>query len=212
MSLHLDRRARFTRQFTVRAELRAAADGPTTLDGYASITGQPYTVRDWLGEYEETIEPGAFKKTLREKDDVRLLLNHDGLPLARTSSKTMTLDEDNEGLHVVAELDRRSHLTNDVAVAMERGDLSEMSFAFSVTRQEWDEDYTQRWIKELKLFDVSVVTYPANPATTAKLRAVDLEQMGDDELRELVARAQRRLAPRIDAGALDALRVAIDLA
>jgi HK97 family phage prohead protease len=211
-TLHLDRRARFQRSFTVRAELRATDDGPTTLDGYASVTGSPYTVRDWLGEYEETIERGAFKKTLAEKDDVRLLLNHDGLPLARTSSRTMTLAEDDQGLHVLAELDRRSHLTNDVAVAMERGDLTEMSFAFSVTRQEWNEDYTERWIREVKLFDVSVVTYPANPATTAKLRAADIEQLPDDELRELVARAQRRLAPSFDAAALDGLRVAIDLA
>ncbi|GAA2681759.1 HK97 family phage prohead protease [Actinoplanes palleronii] len=209
---HLDRRARFTRSFTVRAQLRAGDAGATALDGYASITGSPYSVRDWLGEYDETIEPGAFKKTLAEKDDVRLLLNHDGLPLARTSSGTMTLSEDGQGLHVVAELDRRSSLVNDVAVAMERGDLTEMSFAFSATRQEWNEDYTERFIREVKLFDVSVVTYPANPATTVKLRGADLDELQDDELRELVARAQRRLAPRIDAGALDALRVAIDLA
>lgn len=212
---HKDSRARFARQFTVNAELRASATGgdTTTLDGYASVTGSPYTVRDWLGEYEETIEPGAFKKTLREKDDVRLLLNHDGLPLARTSSNTMTLEEDNEGLRVVADLDRRSNLTNDVAIAMERGDLKEMSFAFSVTRQEWNEDYTQRWIRELKLFDVSVVTYPANPETTVKLRAADLEQLTDDELREFVARAQHRLAPHpTDTSAIDALRLAVDLA
>lgn len=212
---HTDSRARFSRQFTVKTELRANAAGGdlATLDGYASITGEPYTVRDWLGEYEETIEPGAFKKTLREKDDVRLLLNHDGLPLARTASNTMTLEEDAEGLHVVAQLDRRMTKANDVAISMERGDLAEMSFAFSVTRQEWNEDYTQRWIKELKLFDVSVVTYPANPATTAKLRAADIEQLSDDELRELVARAQRRLAPTTDpTAAMHALRVAVSLA
>lgn len=206
-----DQRSRFTRQFEVRAQLRDGSDSTTSLEGYASITGTPYTVRDWLGEYDETIERGAFAKTLQERDDVRLLLNHDGMPLARTSSGTMTLAEDDRGLRVVAELDRRSTLTNDVAVAMERGDLTEMSFAFSVTRQEWNEDYTERFIRELKLFDVSVVTYPANPATTAKLRAADLEQLDDDELRELVARAQRRLAPRIDTAAMDALRIAVEL-
>ncbi|MEU4592920.1 HK97 family phage prohead protease [Micromonospora aurantiaca (nom. illeg.)] len=209
---HLDRRARFVRQFTVTAELRAAGDDKTTLDGYASITGEPYEVKDWLGTYSETIERGAFKKTLAEKDDVRLLLNHDGLPLARTSSGTMTLAEDGKGLHTVAELDRRSSLTNDIAIAMERGDLTEMSFAFSVTRQEWNGDYTERWIKEVKLYDVSVVTFPANPATSAKLRSADvLEELDDDELRALVARAQRRLAPRIDSHELDALRHLVEL-
>ncbi|MFI2650197.1 HK97 family phage prohead protease [Micromonospora fulviviridis] len=209
---HLDRRARFVRQFTIdTVELRAAGDDKTTLDGYASITGEPYEVKDWLGTYMETIERGAFKKTLAEKDDVRLLLNHDGLPLARTSSGTMTLAEDSKGLHTVAELDRRSSLTNDVAVAMERGDLTEMSFAFSVTRQEWNGDYTERWIKEVKLYDVSVVTFPANPATSAKLRSAELDDLDDDELRALVARAQRRLAPRIDSHELDALRQLVDL-
>lgn len=209
---HLDRRARFVRQFTVTAELRAAGDDKTTLDGYASITGEPYEVKDWLGAYSETIERGAFKKTLAEKDDVRLLLNHDGLPLARTSSGTMTLAEDGKGLHTVAELDRRSSLTNDIAIAMERGDLTEMSFAFSVTRQEWNGDYTERWIKEVKLYDVSVVTFPANPATSAKLRSADvLDELDDDELRALVARAQRRLAPRIDSHELDALRHLVEL-
>jgi HK97 family phage prohead protease len=206
-----DRSARYSRQFHVRAQLRAAGDNTTELDGYASVTGSPYQVRDWLGDYAETIERGAFAKTLRERDDVRLLLNHDGLPLARTSSGTMTLEEDGQGLHVLAGLDRRSSLTNDVAVAMERGDLTEMSFAFSVTRQEWNDDYSERFIRELKLFDVSVVTYPANPATTVKLRGAELEQLDDDELRELVARAQRRLAPRIDPTVLDALRLAVSL-
>lgn len=210
---HLDRRARFQRSFTVRAELRAGdGDAATTLDGYASVTGDPYSVRDFLGEYDETIQRGAFAKALSERDDVRLLLNHEGLPLARTSSGTMTLAEDDRGLHVTAELDRRSHLTNDVAVAMERGDLNEMSFAFSATRQEWNADYTQRTIREVKLYDVSVVTQPANPATTAKLRSADLDEMSDDELRELVARAERRLAPAIDLRAFAELRVAIDLA
>lgn len=209
---HLDRRARFSRQFTVTAELRAGDGDATTLDGYASVTGSAYSVRDFLGEYDETIEKGAFAKTLSERSDVRLLLNHDGLPLARTSSGTMTLSEDDRGLHVSAQLDRRSNLTNDVAVAMERGDLTEMSFAFSATRQEWNQDYTQRTIREVKLYDVSVVTYPANPATTAKLRSADLDDMPDDELRELVARGQRRLAPPLDLSALKGLQAAMDLA
>ena len=187
---------RETRLFNVTAELRADNDGMLGLRGYASITGTPYTVRDWLGEYDETVEQGAFTKTLSERDDVRLLLNHDGLPMARTKSGTLRLAEDNTGLETDADLDRRSTLTNDVAVAMERGDLDQMSIAFQVTRQEWNEDYTERYIRELKLFDVSVVTYPANPATSVKLRGLDLvDALDDEELRELLARGQRRLSP-----------------
>jgi HK97 family phage prohead protease len=116
--------------------------------GYASVTDAPYQMRDFLGEYEEVIRSGAFTKTLAEKDDVRLLLNHDGLPLARTKSGTLTLTEvmsgkddpqgrGQTGLWVEADMDPRSSLATDVKLAMERGDLDEMSFAFQVIRQEW---------------------------------------------------------------------------
>jgi hypothetical protein len=56
---------------------------------------------------------------------------------------------------------------------MERGDMDQMSFAFRVLRDEWNSDYSERKIYELKLFDVSMVTYPANPATVAKVRSDD---------------------------------------
>lgn len=195
-------RRRENRLFTAKVQLRDDGGDPV-LDGYASVTDSPYDVRDWLGDYTETITRGAFAKSLAERDDVRLLFNHDGLPLARTSAGTLHLGEDDRGLHVEAPLDRRSSLANDVMIAMERGDLREMSFAFAATRQEWNEDYTLRTIREVRLYDVSVVTYPANDATTVKLRnAQNVDEMTDDELRELVARANRRLAaPAFDADA-----------
>jgi len=166
--------ARETRQFTVRnVELREGTGStPTlTLDGYACVTESPYEMGDYLGDYTEIVRSGSFAKTLTERDDVRLLLNHEGLPLARTKSGTLRLSEDSTGLAVDADLEPRSGLVNDVRMAMERGDLDEMSFAFQVTRQEWSPDYTQRDIQEVKLYDVSVVTYPANPATSASMQA-----------------------------------------
>jgi HK97 family phage prohead protease len=105
-----------------------------------------------------------------ERDDVRLLVNHEGLPLARTAAKTLTLASDAVGLRCDASLDRSSPLVASVLSAMERGDLDEMSFAFRVIRQEWDADYLERRITEVQLFDVSLVTYPANPATVAQVR------------------------------------------
>lgn len=187
---------RESRSFTVReVEVRSGEQDALTLVGYASVTDSPYTVRDFLGEYSEVVRPGAFAKSIAEQDDVRLLLNHDGLPLARTKSGTLRLAEDEVGLRVEADLEPRSGLVNDVRIAMERGDLDEMSFAFQVTRQEWSPDYSQRDITEVRLFDVSVVTYPANPATSAALRAADvpLEGMPVEELAALVARASERL-------------------
>lgn len=182
----------------IRAKKKTAeSDEPSTeidIEGYASITDEPYTVSDFMGEFTETIEAGAFKKTLEEKDDVRLLFNHDGLPLARTKSGTLLLAEDDTGLKVNATIDSRSALAKDVSVSIERGDLDEMSFAFQVLRQEWNGEYTERFIKELKLFDVSVVTYPANPATSIKLRGVDfmLNNLSDADVQEIIARYTKR--------------------
>jgi HK97 family phage prohead protease len=204
---------RETRMFTVQpVELRKDAEGGATgLAGYASVTDSPYAVTDWLGEYTEVIRAGAFKRTLDHQDDVRLLLNHEGLPLARTKSGTLTLSEvtdpsadpqerEQTGLWVEADLDPQSGLAKDVKSAMSRGDLDEMSFAFQVVRQEWSPDFTQRDILEVKLFDVSVVTYPANPATSVGLRAADVDRLADDEARELMGRLQARFATQTSEG------------
>lgn len=164
-------------------EVRATVGAETIgVQGFACVTNVSYTMRDWLGEYEEVVRSGAFTKTLAEQDDVRLLLNHDGLPLARTKSGTLNLREildpkkdpqkrSQTGLWIEADLDPESGLVRDITSAMARGDLDEMSFAFQVTKQEWAPDFTQRDIQEVRLFDVSVVTYPANPATSASLRS-----------------------------------------
>ena len=207
---------RETRAFHVRpVELRKdGADAATGLQGYASVTEVPYVVRDWLGEYTEVIRSGAFSKTLSERDDVRLLLNHEGLPLARTKSGTLELreitagaddpqGEDQTGLWVDAELDAEQGLARDVKRALARGDLDEMSFAFQVIRQEWSPDYSQRDILEVKLFDVSVVTYPANAATSVGLRSSTVDQLSDDEARELLGRLTARFAGTAGEGTRD---------
>lgn len=155
-------------------ELRAV-DGDTGVRvvGYASTYDQPYPI--WggaaAGGFDETIAPGAFDKSVREQDDVRFLLNHDGVPLARTKSGTMTLEADDVGLLVDAELDPTSPIVAGLRSAMGRGDMDQMSFAFEVTRQEWSPDYSLRRITEVKLYDVSVVTYPANDQTMALISA-----------------------------------------
>lgn len=152
-------------------ELRQDTTGDGyTLTGYASVFDTPYPVRDSLGEYNETIRSGAFTKALQERDDVRLLLNHEGVPLARTKSGTLTLAQDDVGLRVEATLDSGSPLVASVKSAMDRGDMDQMSFAFQAVRQEWNTDYSSRTIVEAKLFDVSVVTFPASPTTSASLR------------------------------------------
>jgi len=170
-------------------EVRAAADADSSgvkVAGYAAVFDEPYTVWDWLGEYTELIEPSSFTKTLSERDDVQLLVNHDGLPLARTKSGTLTLSQDDVGLYMEAELDAADPDVAAVVPKMRRGDLDEMSFAFQVVQQQWSPDFTERHVKEVKLFDVSLVTFPANPATTAWMRmenlAAELDRLNDDVL------------------------------
>jgi len=167
------------RSFTFAAvEERNNNDNDTLLfTGYASVFDKPYGVRDSRGQYNETIKPGAFKKTLQEQDDVRFLVNHDGIPLARTSSGTLQLEEDDYGLFVRAELDPSNPTVAEVASAMKRGDLNEMSFAFAAIKDNFDQSGENREVNEARLFDVSVVTYPANPWAGAKLRGVDIENL-----------------------------------
>lgn len=161
-------RGREVRRCTATVELRET-NGTLTLDGYASVTGVYYD----MGWYQEQVRSGAFAKTLAENPDVQLLVNHEGLPLARTTSGTLTLEEDTHGLKVSAALDPTDPDVDRLARKMRRGDIDQMSFAFRATRQEWDEDYEQRDIIECNIDrgDVSVVNYGANPATTVGLRA-----------------------------------------
>lgn len=206
-----DKRGREQRmQGRITLRDNSSGDG-MTLVGYACITNQSYRMTDWLGEYDECVRSGAFAKTLSDQADVRLLLNHDGLPLARTKSGTLTLreitspmDDPQErgqtGLWCEAPLDARSSTANDIRLAMERGDLDEMSFAFQVTRQEWSPDFEQRDIQEVRLFDVSVVTYPANPATSAALRSNVVDLFDENEARDALARLQRRFADKPQGG------------
>lgn len=155
---------------TIDAALEVRAAGTDViLEGYASTFNQPYD----MGVYTETVSPGAFRKTLQEKPDVRFLLNHDGLPLARTTSGTLELAEDSTGLHMRASLDPSDPDVARIVPKMQRGDLTQMSFAFRTIKDEWSNDYSTRTMRELSLRDgdVSLVTYPANPNATAKMRA-----------------------------------------
>ena len=163
-----------------RVELRQDEEGNDGADffGHAAV----FDKRTWIGPkrggFWESVAKGAFDKTLGEAD-VRFLVNHDpNLLLARNKSGTLTLSKDADGLATEAQLDRRQSYTNDVVIALERGDISQMSFAFEVVKDSWetlDDDTELRTLEEVRLWDVSVVTYPAYEDTDAGLRAVAFE-------------------------------------
>jgi len=156
------------RTFTIKnVEARQAEDGTMRLSGYAAVFNNDSVPLPFI----ERIAPGAFRKTLTETPDVRLLINHEGLPLARTKNGTLRLTEDQTGLYMDADLPD-TQAARDLYTLVERGDVDQMSFAFRVIRQKWNEGRTERTLTELSLADgdVSVVTYPAYPTTTVEAR------------------------------------------
>jgi HK97 family phage prohead protease len=147
-------------------ELRALED-KNTLIGYAAVFDSPSEPMPFI----EYVRRGAFSKTLNDGADVRLLIDHEGVPLARTKSGTLALEEDERGLRVEAELDPANPDAMRVLSAMRRGDLSQMSFAFRTVKDSYNSDRSVRELKEVQLFDVSIVTFPAYEETVAELRS-----------------------------------------
>ncbi|CDZ43236.1 Phage prohead protease, HK97 family [Neorhizobium galegae bv. officinalis] len=174
---------RETRSFSP-AEIRAV-EGTVKVSGYAAVFNQE---TDIGGYYREVIEPGAFAEALG-RDDVVFLINHDGLPLARTRSGTLKLSEDAKGLFMEAELDAEDPDVKAIVPKMKRGDLDKMSFAFWPDVHEWDDTQNPplRSIKKVRLFDVSIVTTPAYDGTEIGLRS----------LQEHRASAQNTLSSRV---------------
>lgn len=161
-------------------EIRTVGD-KLSFQGYASLFNVGYDMYGGpdKGGWTESVDSGAFTRTLSTKPDVVLNINHGeggtGLPLARTTSGTLDLSTDKKGLLPKAQLDLRDPDVQALQVKIERGDVNQMSFAFRTIRQEWDEEETQRKLMEISLDrgDVSIVTNGANPKTSVQLRGLD---------------------------------------
>lgn len=163
---------------TTRLELREALpDGSIPFSGHAAVfNSRSQVLQDWyFDQFQEVIAPGAFASNLQQ--DVRLLINHDpNLVLARTVSGTLRLSEDSVGLLCEGELAPTSY-ARDLQLSMQRGDISQMSFAFEVAPDgdEWDigaDGMLLRTVNRVAmLYDASIVTYPAYLATDASTRS-----------------------------------------
>jgi HK97 family phage prohead protease len=156
---------------TKHIEVRTDKDGGVLVAGYAAVFGEETSIG---GMFTEVIEQGAFRSALDRGDDVVFLINHDGLPLARTRSGTLRLTEDERGLYVETYLDPSDPDVRSILPKMRRGDLDKMSFAFIPTRQAWDDsgDMPKRMIQDVQLYDVSIVTTPAYDGTEIGLRSL----------------------------------------
>ena len=151
-------------------ELKAAVEG-RTVEGYASVFN---SMSEDLGGFREIILPGAFSEVL--DNDVRALYNHDSnYLLARTTSGTLELKEDDKGLYYRFEMPNTSY-GNDMLELFRRGDLSQSSFGFTVEKDSWrmEEGQHVRYIERVgSLFDVSPVVYPAYTAASSGLRSAE---------------------------------------
>jgi hypothetical protein len=177
----------------IKIEKRGDTNAPV-ITGHAAVFN---TLTD-IWWYREKIAPGAFKKTLKTSD-TRALFNHDmNYLLGRSSNKTLTMEEDEKGLAVEINPPDTQLIRDIVLTPMERGDLNQMSFAFMVTDEEWEEKKGEvpiRTIKEVDpLIDVSVVSLPAYPTTDAKVRDIFGQSGIDyDSLSNLMYRAKQGL-------------------
>jgi len=162
-------------------ERRYPKTGEIRLDGEESspkITGYAAVFDQWAdigGWFKESVRKGAFKKTIKE-NDIRALWNHnESYVLGRNRSQTLTMSEDDNGLWV--EIDPvPATWADDLIKSMRRGDVNQMSFGFIVNKEDVDVKANQRTLVDVTLFDVSVVTFPAYPTTTAQVRSMFIHE------------------------------------
>jgi HK97 family phage prohead protease len=205
----------------VQFELRAVENGDgMTFTGYAAVFNSPSEPLPFI----ERIAPGAFKRSLKARNDIKLLWNHDtGSVLGSTRAGTLKLEEDNYGLRVTAVLPETT-LGKDVRTLVQRGDVSAMSFGFSVPANgdSWNTEGTERTLRSVRIHEVSIVAFPAYQQTAgtaavrsfdgvAKRAEVDADQLADAmlaiedgkdlslEQSELLTKVIQRLTPQEEA-------------
>jgi hypothetical protein len=165
----------------LQADLRMVTgdDGQPQIVGYAAVFDQASTD---LGGFVEYIQPGAFADVLATQPDVRALWNHDpNFVLGRTTSGTLQLVEDDHGLHMTI-TPPSTQWARDLLVSIQRGDVSQSSFAFRVAADGETWHHSQRGlpartiVRVAELSDVSPVTYPAYSSTHVDVRAIEIAQ------------------------------------
>ena len=151
-------------------ELRESGDG-MTFSGYAAKYDSPSLPLPFI----ERIAPGAFARSLKSRNDVRMYVNHDDtMVLGSTRAKTLRVEDRADGLFVEADLPETSY-GRDLAHLIKRGDVRTMSFGFSTVRDTWANNGEERTLLEVRLHEVSAITgVAAYPATTASVRNLRL--------------------------------------
>lgn len=171
MKKQLEVRHITTREFRVASN----ADGSKTITGYAALFNTPSVD---MGGWKEVVSPSAFTRTLRENPDVFCFFSHDNSKvLGRTKSGTLTLETDQTGLKYSCNLPNTT-IANDLAVSIERGDITGCSFGFVTIVDSWTmaSDGTEiRTLLDVDLYEITITSEPAYPDTTIALRSAPRE-------------------------------------
>ena len=184
---------RQTRSVPVNFQTRNDETGPV-IAGYFAVFNNPTEL--WPGCIEQ-IAPGAFASSL--SGDVRALIDHDTrLVIGRTVAGTLTLREDATGLYGEIKINEHDSDAMNLYARVQRGDVSQCSFGFDIVAEDYIEapdGQTCTWtIRDVKLYEVSVVTFPAYEATSVEARAAD----GSPSLKQTrLERRKKELLERI---------------
>lgn len=177
-------------------EMRNSDDGDGfTLEGYGAVFDAPTRIDSWEGKFDEIVARGAFKNTLKDRKPV-MQFDH-GRDVATGSVPIGAIDEireDDHGLFVRARLHDNPRV-EPIRQAIESNAIDGMSFRFRVTRDEWDEsgDIPVRTIRDVQLFEVGPVVYPAYDATSVGVRSL-LADLTDEDRARLVADLRTELS------------------
>lgn len=178
-------------QIAVEVRQDDGEEGPKAISWYPALFD---TLSEDLGGFKERIGRRAFTQTLQEHD-VRALVNHDpNQILSRTSRGTLGLHVDQRGLHAETQIPQTSY-ASDLLENIRNGNISGGSFAFVSTRDDWQLEDVEgvetlvRTVKEARLYDVALVTYPAYPATEG---SASLRSLAEAKREELTAQAKEK--------------------
>lgn len=169
---------------------REEENGEQYIEGYFAVFGSDYEIGPGMSE---SIDPGAFDNALA--DDIRCLTDHDTrLVLGRTTARTLDLSVDSHGLYGRALINPNDQDALNTKARVDRGDVTQASFGFDILDEEttYREDGSIHWlIKAVKLYEVSVCTFPAYKETNLTARSAqrdDLEKRRNQAWKEEMKR------------------------
>lgn len=174
---------------------RAAEDGELYIEGYFSVFSGIYELGDWG---VERVDPHAFDETIN--DDIRALVNHNTtLVLGRTSAGTLELSIDNYGLFGRIRINQQDQDAMNLYQRVLRGDVSQCSFGFDILAEAEEilPDGRYQWtLLRVKLYEVSVVTFPAYEDTSVKAREKDRDELRSRAMQAWRAEMKTKIAKK----------------